>query len=380
MSTTNRPEMFLVRLKGAITTEAPLACALPYEKKSKSDPQPFPLCERRPFYPASGFLGRVRRALVGDIREALTQDGVLPWEIETYFVMAIGGACGFPKERKLVAGEDRRLRDDNPLESLFGSVRMAGRLGVGHAYAAKPLGEKEELPVMPVARSLDFARDGSEMEYIAPGEIDRLLVRLANDRTNSANKTELQKLVRAKKAEAKRADNNDDKNRLMDEARALQNEATANRTGGKSAVSIQQALPGYRYLPKDISLEQSIMASPVTLAEIGYLLAALRAFSANPVLGGHRHHGCGLVRAEWTVHAKPVRAVSGLRRWGDIKVSLDEGMVMTGERLEEALALYDADRAQNFANRNFTRREHIPDITFVERNEEEDEEEKGTAD
>lgn len=370
--TTSKPEYFLVRLQGAITTKAPLACAMPHDKpKSKSDPQPFPLIDRQPYYPATGLLGAVRRALVRDIREELTDNGVLPWKAEAYFLNAIGGANGFPKDRLLKPGEDRELRDANPLESLFGSVRMAGRLGVGNAYRKEPLGDKEELPVMPVARTLDFERDRGEMEYIKPTEIDRLMKRLAADKVNSASKTEALKAANAIKAQARKEADNDEKVRLFEQAKAIQEQAKAKRKGGTGAVSIQQALPGYRYLRAGTELENTMIATPVSLAEIGYLLAALRAFSAQPFLGGHRHHGCGLVSAKWAVHAKPARGVGGLRFWGDLELSLDEGLIVTGDRLLEALAIYDAEREQRFKDRQFDRLEYIKNIEYSETDDDE---------
>lgn len=365
--TTSKPEYFLMRLQGAFTTEAPLACALPHDKpKSKSDPQPFPLIGRQPYYPATGILGAVRRALVRDIREGLTDDGVLPWKVQAYFLNTIGGANGFPKDRKLIPGEDRDLRDANPIESLFGSVRMAGRLGVGNAYGKAPLEDKEELPVMPVVRTLDFERDRGEMEYIKPTEIDRLMKRLALDKANSASKTEAIKEANTIKAQARQATDKDEKARLHEQAKAILEQAKAKRKGGTGAVSIQQALPGYRYLRAGAALENTMIATPVSFAEIGYLLAALRAFSAQPFLGGHRHHGCGLVRAEWAVHGKPARGVGGLRLWGDVQLSLEEGLVVTGDRLLEALAIYDEEREQRFKDRKFDRDEYIKEIEYSE--------------
>ena len=369
--TTSKPEYFLLRLQGAFTTEAPLACALPHGKHGKSDPQPFPLIDRTPYYPATGILGAVRRALVRDIREGLTDDGVLPWDIESYFLNVIGGANSFPKNRKLVPGEDRDLRDANPLESLFGSIRMAGRLGVGNAYRKSPLGDKEELPVMPVARTLDFARDRGEMEYIKPTEIDRLIKRLALDKANSASKTEAIKEANTIKAQARKEADKDEKARLYEQAKVIGEQAKAKRKGGAGAVNIQQALPGYQYLPAETELENTMIATPVSFAEIGYLLAALRAFSAQPFFGGHRHHGCGLVSAQWAVHGKSARGVGGMRFWGDVQLSLDEGLVVTGDRLLEALAIYDEERGQRFKNRKFDRDEYIQDIEYSETDDDE---------
>ncbi len=370
-------DTFLIKLAGHITTDSPLACALPQDKPSNSQlPYPFPVSNGVPFYPATGILGALRRAGVRDIREGLTDDGVVPWSCEAYFLNMIGGANGFPKERKLVPGEDAFFREANPFESVFGSTRMSSRLGVGNAYRDTPLREKEALPVQGGVRTLDFERDRAEMAYLDPAEIDRLLARMESDKNNSASGKEARDKAKALKTQAakeKASGNNDRFIALTQEAKAVQEAAKSQREGGKSAVNIRQVLPGYRYLPANTVLTHQMIATPVTRVEIGFFLAALRAFAAQPFLGGHRHHGCGLVRATWEIKGKPVRAATGLRSLGRVAVSLDEGFELEGDLPEEALALYDAERAARFATRDFANKEYLGDITRPEKpNEDED--------
>lgn len=368
-----QPDLFLIKMMGHITTESPLACALPRDKPNSSlDPYPFPMSDQVPFYPATGLLGALRRALVRDIREGLSDDGVVPWSCEAYFLNVIGGANGFAKDRNLVPGEDADFRQTNPLESLFGSTRMPSRLGVGNAYRETAMEDKEILPIQDGVRTLDFERDRAEMAYLDPREIDRLLGRMQSDKNNSAAGKKARKEVRDLRLQAgkeKAAGNSDLAIALLQEAKNVKAAEKAGRDGGSSAVNIRQVLPGYHYLPRNTVLTNQMIVTPVTREEIGFLLAAIRAFSAQPFLGGHRHHGCGQVRATWEIKGKPVRATTGLRSLGHVTVSLDDGFDVSGELPVEAMALYDAERAAHFATRDFTNTKYLGKIDRPEQPE-----------
>lgn len=339
---------YLIKFTGSCTTDSPLAVSMPSDQKNKTKPQMFPRAGGLVFYPATGLLGTIRRSLVRDVLE-VSHDR--QWSAEAYVLNSQGGINPFPSDRKLIPGEDRQLRDANPIESLFGSIRMGGRVGMGNLYS-----ELQDLPIQSGVRTQALSRDKETLELLAPEEIDRLEIRRTRDRSNSTAKTETRTLTADLKKQLKRASSQEEKDRIREQINEAAKQEKEKRKGGKSAVSAQNLWVGYEFIPAETSLTHKMHLSPVTPAEIGYFLASLRAFAAAPRIGGHAHHNCGWTRWQWEVSGKPSRDSGALKPMGRVEISLAQGFVLTDADplLSESLAGYDQERDSGFSVRDFT--------------------------
>ncbi len=311
------------------------------------------------YYPATGFLGTLRRALRNEIRDAvITATGnEKPWDVETFFLLTVGGLGFDPgNDVRLDMADRRRL---NPLESLFGSVRMRAHLGAGNLYMTSEI--KDDLPIQGGVRTNDFARDPEELAYLNDEDVERLRHRLQY----SSEKTETNTNVKSgkgkmsalkKKLEKAVADGNEAQEKeilaIMDEELKHLEIAKAGQAELKKQGlnAIQMPWKGYEYFPVGTQFSHRFSVFSMTPTELGFLLAAFRRFAALPRLGGHWHHDCGWVSAEWTLRTQDGNL-------GKITVSFDDGFKVTGEALESALKIFDDMVKDGFSTCDFIDRE-----------------------
>lgn len=346
-----------VWLTGRVIAETPLAVAAPKAEKDKDKVQRLFRSGKGNnapvFFPGTGMMGRLRRCLVRDVRAAIiaATGNDKPWTLETYFLNTVGGVNGF-KENALVPGKDRLSRRANPLESVFGSARMAGKLGFGNLY---PVSTITEPPIFHGVRANDFRRDEAELEYLPPGEVDRLTARMQLDRDNSVNKTALQAESRELKKQARKAGlvgNETLKNDLYGQANEIDDSLRAGH------VPIANLFQGFEAIPAGTEMSHRFSLSSANQLEFGFLLASLRAFATEPRLGGHFHHGdCGWVDCEWQVHVRKTDVQGRASDAGIITISPMEGFQTDSDIVTRALAAYDALRVDGFPDLQFDRTE-----------------------
>lgn len=335
-----------LRLKGHITLKSPLAITQPgaNEGLTAKDPQPVPFTTvydaamglvDTAYLPASSFRGTLRRAGHDALNRRLRALGREPLDLRSFYMLRIGGikSKGGDGLYKDVSAE-MELRETNPFVSLFGAADagpisfLAGRLEVDHGIPNQPIAP-DRCPVFPGMRTDDMLRSpGRSMEHLPPSGADAWRM-LFEATTNTSNMKKRRKALEREAAQARAAKDNE----ALEKARAELadiDDALSDATG-----SIAQPLAGYRAIPAGAQLEHAIAANRASLAEIGCLFDALDALSADPVVGGHRHHGCGKISGRWEVTSTTFDESGAINRGtlGIITLDFDEGLTISGDRL-----------------------------------------------
>lgn len=343
-------EKYTLMFKGELLAESPLAISPPDtgRKHGKDQPQALPVMNvfvdhsyvETVYVPAASIRGALRRCALRVIREALiaATGESTPLDLETHYFLSVGGVKGREKEDKLNLTRQLERRRRNPLISLFGAGDpwVQGRLCTQPAIPKMPL-TLEATPVISGVRSDDFMRSPDQLIFIAPDEVSSWLLMRERTAEVSAAKARQQRLRRA----IAKANSNAD----TEQAQALAEELKqVGEIVHNSANPVNLPLAGYHVIPKGTRLEHGLLLIDATVVEIGLFLAALQSFSALPLLGGHRNHGCGLISAFWTV---VLRCDKGSKTQGEIRLSPDTEMTLdsAGELLLAAEQAWSAHAA-----------------------------------
>ncbi len=356
-----------------LTTVTPLTFTLPGDngkksepKTKKNEPKPLPRFADRYGYSATGFSGVLRRQLLKEVMKGLEHRDGGAWTVDQVMMNMLGGVNGFAKTDGVLTPKIyRERREQNPLLSLFGESRLHGLLGISNLLAPPDF----QCPgVQQGVRTLSPERDDAALGYLPVEEIARLQARLDLDSHSSGVKKDIKELKREIARDRRAAKTDDDRAKVTEKEQML-----AEGQPKKGHVPIRNPFSGYEFIPPDTTLTGKIMASGLTLPEVGYLLAALRAFAANPRLGGHLRHGCGWVMATLQVRGRESGSVRPMQDWGTIAISFEEGFALQDEGCEQtaraALAQFDAELEAGFPGRDF--RAHAEDIMAQSAEEEE---------
>ncbi|MGH8463105.1 MAG: hypothetical protein ACRER5_03095 [Pseudomonas sp.] len=288
------------------------------------------------YVPASSLRGTLRRAGHEALNRRQVALGREPLNLRSFYMLRIGGikSKGSDGLSKDVTAE-LELRKKNPFLSLFGAADagvmsfLAGRLEVDHALPAHPIAP-DRCPVYNGMRTDDMLRSPSQsMELLDPSAADAWRNLFQSMNNTSALKAR-KKTLKADAVKAARAKDQEARDRANAElAQIDESLSTADN-------SIAQPLPGYRAIPAGVRLDHGLALNRASLAEIGCLLDALDAMAADPVVGGHRNHGCGKIEAHWKVTQLTYTAGGGASRetLGSIRIDADQGMVVEGEALK----------------------------------------------
>ncbi|APZ42643.1 hypothetical protein BW247_05635 [Acidihalobacter ferrooxydans] len=298
--------------------------------------------QQQPYYPASGVLGFLRRALTRDIMRHLPAQS-MPGE--TYYLLAAGGAEAFAGGTVDV-GALQKLRGTNPVESAFGSFRIGSRFGAGNLY---PLDRNIVPPFVGGVRVNDAVRTPEIISQFDENSRRRIEARLFLDRTHSSNKKEIDKQIKELKKEidaAKKAGNDELASVKLTAVREAENSKKTGHT------PIQNLYMGYEYFPAGTAFEHRMSLYGASQNELAVVLAALRAGASMPRLGGHWHHDCGWVHMHYQVKVKPVHDYNPATLVGSVVMSDSEGFVLEenggSTLLSDALASYDMQAERGF--------------------------------
>ena len=340
---------------GVITAITPLTMSYAHKKEGgKVSRFPKGLGDA-PYYPATGFLGRLRRAGYAEIRDAMRRNGIEhPFSERDFYTLAMGGLQFIKGDTRWDPENDVNMRLARPFESLMGSVRMAAKLGVGNLYPTVPFSAENKLPILSGVRTNEFQRNPEAREFFSLEEQQKMLDRLVANGAASKASGESKKEIEALRREAKRLDNAGEKDAARaarDKAAELQASAKAERleSGGNS---VQNMWDGYEYIPEGTLLNHKMSATNLTEDELAMLMGSLRAMVLEPRLGGHAHHNAGWIDATWEILTREPRSYGPATRVGSVRVSRDAGFVLSDESadkfLENGLARFDEMMANNF--------------------------------
>ena len=252
-----------------------------------------------PYFPASSIRGAIRRSCRNVVFDLMSDT---KWGLELHRLLTIGGVSTSGPEGDININAIREFRDRNPLISLFGATSgpnnpwIEGFLSIGHAIPSDTFVP----PIITGVRTDPVRRKPAEITMLDDVSAAALDDICNAGRTVSKLKRQIDELS-ADLKKAKKANDNvtvTEKTAQIDELTEKLNEAAA--ISGTS-VSIQLPLSGYEVIPPSLPLNQRIVARGITLVELGLLVAGLRRFAKDPLLGAHQAHGCGVARCEWDV-------------------------------------------------------------------------------
>ena len=282
------------------------------------------------YFPAAGIRGKWRR-----LGRDVMAEYLAPWNIEDHRAMTIGGVKGSGSEASIDLDGLRRLREQNPLQSLFGQSTgfgqswLAGKLSVGFAMPEVPL----QVPdIITGIRSDDLKRNASEITYLTPDDAGRFKAMAIAERRYSQLGRSLKKLEASiktlKSRRRKTADEKAELEALEQEKASLQEEQESLKESIGSDVSAQMPLSGYEVIPPGLRLNNRIMLRGVNDIEFGLFLRILGRFAMEPIVGAHIAHGCGVVGCDWDV-------IRGGEVIGHIQIDPFVNLQIEGDELKE---------------------------------------------
>ncbi|TKV05706.1 CRISPR-associated protein Csf2 [Citrobacter sp. wls619] len=301
-----------------------------------------------PYFPATSIRGVIRHAahqVVVD-RVKAENNGVLPFDLADHFMLAQGVDIAERAEEHFLGEIDAgaRVRASNPLLSLFGRWRLAGKVGIGNAI---PTSDGQWAILNGGARTVMFERDESLIELLEPDQVARLERIMAEQADASIDvqvfKTEQTALKRMLKTVAK-----EEVQALRDKINALDEKIQARKDEKSEArESIRRPLDPYEAFISGAELSHRMTIKNATDTEAGLFIAALIRFASDPRLGSHRAHNCGLVNAQWQLttwkpgELKPVYL-------GEISIT-SQGVEITGNDVENMLDSFTNDKSLDFS-------------------------------
>jgi len=197
------------------------------------------------------------------------------------------------------AGEIR-LRELNPLLSMFGRWGLAGYLGTGEMRTP----ETNLMLAGQGARADQYERDPTLVEFLSDDDTATLEAEIQANRAIQVRIDQEKKQLAALGKEYRAAATDKEKkavSKRMDAQKAVIAELEDSREGGEHA--IKHPLAGVESIAAGSTLSsffEIINGKPVYL---GLLLHTLNEFARNPHLGGHTSKGFGRVNGEYRVTA-----------------------------------------------------------------------------
>lgn len=333
----------MIRFRGTITTQGPVAVSYPGAEQSiPSTP------DGRPMLFGNTLRGPLRHLGYKAIRDHLAKaKGIDPKEV---FDLADAYMLGIGFDMKNITGNDEgtgikplaevSLRKSNPFLGLFGRWRFRG-----FAEVSPLIGEPgtQVITYGAGARRDPFEADGTEALFLSDDDMELLSEIKEGDSAINENIKALQQSLKDAKRTIVNLDDKAEKKKLSDKINDLEAQIKAlkeTKAGGKE--SVKHPFDGFPALAPHSRLDSRITVASGSEVELGLLLLILRELARSPFIGGHRATGCGEIHFEYQVtlweadHDAP-------RVLGKVSGGLDDGFVIEGDELRDALESFKAD-------------------------------------
>lgn len=293
-----------------------------------------------PYFPASSIRGAIRRACRNVVFDLMSDT---KWGLELHRLLTIGGVSTSGPEGDINIGVIQELRNRNPLISLFGATSgpnnpwIEGFLSIGHAIPSSPFVP----PIVTGVRTDPVRRNPEEITMLDETSASAIDEIFNAGRMVSKLKRQIDQLNTDLKA-AKKANNSVITTEITAQITDLTDKLNDAAAKSGTSVSIQLPLSGYEVIPPSLPLNQRIIARSVSLVELGLLVAGLRRFAKDPLLGAHQAHGCGIARCEWDVTIGDITGKVILEPFVDIKVegeTLSKLFIKAEDQFKESMAV-----------------------------------------
>lgn len=319
---------------GNITTLEPLTVSL---AKSTSKGHQMPKNNGIPYFPSSSLVGALRSAGCKFVIDALAEKGTKldlnsVYSICQGYVVDNKVSDAILKSRTTTpVDEDESLREANPLLSVFGRWGLAGKFGVGCAYA----GSEDQVQSFDGGFRTDiFERDESLLEALDPNDIRRYF-ELTRDQSEVAGDVGELKRKRTSLMKNIRSATNEDKAVIREEIMKIDQEIKDTKEErGEGKETIRRPIDSMEAIVANTKLSHRMSLKRASFVELGAALYSIANFSRSAQLGGKARHNWGRVEAEWTVRVPQddfTNKVIG-------RVGFNEdGFFVEGETLEGAM-------------------------------------------
>lgn len=294
----------MIRFKGHLTAEAPLQVSYPdLDGKLPRTPH------GEAFLNGGTLRGPLRKCALRAVRRLLASaDGVPEKGLLTLTDEYMLGS-GIDRSREVnnekAEGADpvgeQLLRKVNPLLSLFGRWNLPSRLECSELRTDA----SNVITAGQGVRHDQFARDPDAVEILSDDDKETLLREARSARESALAieevRRELAKTKRAYGAASDAGDKAETKRlgALINELKEKEKTARADREGAEH--SIQHPLSGFEAIAPGSRLSARLGLINGRQAYLGIILHALAEFAREPVLGGHRNIGAGLVSGAFDV-------------------------------------------------------------------------------
>ncbi|EDX3117115.1 CRISPR-associated protein Csf2 [Salmonella enterica subsp. enterica serovar Carswell] len=301
-----------------------------------------------PYFPATSIRGVIRRLAHQVVVERVTaeNDGVIPFDLADHFMLAQGIDIA-DRADTVHLGEinaGAKIRACNPLLSLFGRWKLAGKVGIGNALPT----DKSQWTILDGgARTVMFERDDSLIELLEPDQVARLERILTEQADASIDVQSFKREQSVIKEQLKTAEKEDVKE-LRGRLHELDEKIKARKKEKSEAhESIRRPLDPYEAFIPGAELSHRMVIKDATDVEAGLFVEALIRFASNPRLGSHRAYNCGLVAAEWQLSTwkpgelKPVSI-------GEVSIT-PHGVKISGDEIENMVKSFKESKELDFS-------------------------------
>lgn len=306
---------------------------------------------------ARGTLRRSARAVIDAMKCA---NGDPKWELKEFYWHTIGGV----KASKIDAGNEfkeiasvvpftlvENIRRRDPLMSVFGTFDpcpMAGRIQIGNAVCSEPIllaGTGPEKQVMNLDerrgnRADDIQRSPGVAEVLSPDALDDWVDMTAGARKAAAMRREIEDLDKDMyQARKELGKDHADVKKIADKIAKLKKERDEHiKATEGSSVNVQQLIEPFESIPAKSELSQRIRLVNANEIEIGLVLAAMRHYSNDNMIGGKRNIGNGEIKTTWSIRD------IGAGKTAEVQASLDDGFVIVKgkEYVESMIAAWES--------------------------------------
>lgn len=316
-----------VLITGFFKTITPLTYTSP-------DTEGLPKIGGQVYLPSSAIRGRLRRMA----RNAVIEETGKKMDFTDFYFLSVGGLNNAGKAQKAKSeakpegaeeGEDVAIKEAkesyavqvlqaadryNPLISLFGAgpgspVAIPSKLSVNHAFAPQTVGSREPNPVSKVSpcRTDDVRVSPAEtQELISEAFFDEYLVQVAGQRAGTELKNRLKELTRLRRKEGA------DKDAIDAEIKEIDAKLK------EKPVSISNPGLDYEVINPGVTMETSMRVIRANEREMALLMRAFERLACEPVFGGKKSAGNGVVSGSFKISVREGRT-GGFREAGHIE-------------------------------------------------------------
>ncbi|WP_152495195.1 RAMP superfamily CRISPR-associated protein [Dickeya sp. NCPPB 3274] len=291
-----------------------------------------------PYFPGTSIRGALRHAAHLVVVDYMTaKNGNIPFDLADHFMLAQGVDITGDVE-EIASGEidaGYKIREVNPMVSLFGRWGLSGKVGIGNAV---PTSGEQWGMFGGGARTIMFERNESLIDILEPEQVERLdnIIKEQSEasidiQAIKAEQSSLKKLLR--EADKERGELIRKEINELDAKIKMRKEEKS-----EARESIRRPIDPYEAFVAGAELSHRMVIKSATNIEVGLFLATLIRFASNPRLGGHANHNCGLVKANWQITTWNPGDMEPISL-GEISIT-PEGVSISGAELTEMVSSF----------------------------------------